>query len=428
MKDTNSLYFVLIVTGFSDTIIPMKRILTISILFFVGMAIQAQDLSYYNSEYTRSEATFADRLSVLELLQEAGITVTGEFYHNALRFLLARAPDINSRNEQEAAERSVIILSQGLGAAKYTAAAADLWHAVEVFDVAKESNEGNALQAALVALADVDARQYIAYIIQRLDGYNAQTFRNPEARRRFQTAVIGCVRSLEIFKDASGYRPVFFVYVGSYDPMVRQIAANALPVIAEDPADVIIGIIRNPSVEPPIKLQAWKEMLNNRAPNPSKARVAATALEIGWTFSTANRTFQANLRELRRTAIDAIRQYGAANDAVYADLEKAYAINFAANSPDYDEMAAALNALAALKTDEAVALLHKFLQELNNRRRTGPWRAKERQLLEWVLSCVGITGTRDQEVRLLLRTIQSSSLFTTQERSWAQNALTALGF
>ncbi|MDR2965206.1 MAG: hypothetical protein LBU88_05470 [Treponema sp.] len=409
----------------------MKRIILTVTLLLAGMAVFAQDLSYYTREYERGDGSFAERLAVLETLQEAGVQATGVFYNNALKFLLLRAPDIDSRREQEAAEKSVVILAQALGAAKHTAAAADLWHAAEVFDVVREPpkdpSEGLAMQAAIIALGDVDGKAYIPHIVQRLADYNTQTYRNAETRRRVQTAVIGCIRALETFKDASGYRPVFFAYTGSWDPMIKQIAGNALPNISEDPADVIIEIIRDPSVEPPIKLEAWREMLKTRAPNASKAKVASVALEIGWLVQTTSRPHQNNLREMRKSAIDIIRQFGASGETVYADLEKSYSNNFISNQPDFDEIAGVLNTLAALKTEEAVALLHKFLFELHSRRRSGPWRNKERQLFEWVVSSVGVTGTRSPEVRLLLSTIQRSDQYTSQERTMARNALNALG-
>ena len=414
----------------------MKRIILSITLFVVGMAIfvhgvHAQDLSYYNNLYMRVDSSFADRLVILQAVQQDEVQATPDFYLNALKYLLAKTAEINSKTEQQAAETSVIILAQALGAAKHAEAANDLWTAADYFDVIRdtfrEPNEGNAQQAALIALAKVDGKTYIPHIVQRLTDFNTQLHRNAETRRRVQTAVIGCIRALEIFKDISGYRPVFFVYTGGYDTAVKQIAASALPNITDDPCDVVIEIIRDTSIIPPIKLDAWNEMFRTRAPNSSKAKVAAVALEVGWVYNTSNRTWQANLKQLRKNAIEVIRQHGVQGDNVYADLEKSYSANFISNSPDYDEITATLNALSSLKTDEAVELLHKFLKELHARRRSGPWRDKERQLFEWVVASIGFTGTRSLEVRLTLRTIQMSDQYTAQEKSMAGNALSQLG-
>jgi hypothetical protein len=372
------------------------------------------------------EGTYANRLLILEAVRDANMTGIGEFYHEALKYLLVRIPDIKTRSEQEATERSAIIISQGLGVEKYTAAASDLWLIVDNFDVAKGANEGNAMQAALIALGQVDGREFLPYIVQRLNEYNSQTFRNAETRRRYQTAVIGCITALETFHDISGFSPVFFVSVGSYDPAVRQIAYNALPNIAEDPGDVISAIIQNTSNNPFVKLEAWNQMLRSRAPGSSKARVAAVAFETSYNYSTTDQVMLRRVGDMRKSAIDTIRQFGVSDNSVYANLDKSYGNNFNNRSPDYDEIILTLNTLAAVKSDEAVDLLLKYLRELNERRSTGPWTDKERQVFQWVVSCIGITKTASPNVRILLTMIQRNSSYTPYEQGLARNALNQL--
>jgi hypothetical protein len=119
--------------------------------------------------------------------------------------------------------------------------------------------------------------------------------------------------------------------------------------------------------------------------------------------------------------------YGVADESVYENLEKSYSNNFISNTPDNDEIMGVLNALGAIRSEEAVALLYKFLQELHGRRRSGPWGNKERRAFEWVVACIGVTGTRSQDIRLLLTTISRTTSYTSQEQIWARNALTALG-
>jgi hypothetical protein len=392
------------------------------------MTVFAQDMSYYTNDYMRLDGSFAERLLVLQTVNEAGITGIGEFYHEALKFLILRVPDIRDRTEQDAAEKSAVILSQGLGAEKYTAAAPELWQIAEIFDVSRDANEGSAMQAALIAIGQVNGTDLLPQIVKRLNDYNTQTYRNPEARRRVQMAVIGCINALEALHDISGFRPVFFVSVGSYDPAVSQIAYLALPNIVDDPGDVISAIIVDPSNNPYVKLTAWREMLRTKAPNSSKAKVAAVALSTGWTYATTNRSYQEHLRDMRKSAIDTIRQFGISDDSVYANLERSYNANFNTNQPDYDEIMLTLNALAAVSSDEAVELLTKFLRELHSRRRNGPWGDKERRIFQWLISCLGVTGTKSEDVSLLLSTIQRTSEYTPYEQGLARDARTRLGF
>jgi len=391
------------------------------------MTIFAQDMSYYTREYMRQEGTFRSRLAVLENIRNAGITGIGDFYQEALKFLLIRTPDIKTREEQDDAEKSLIIISQGLGAEKYTAAAPELWQAVELYDVVRGSNEGNAMQSCLIALGQVNGRTYIPHIVQRLRDYNTQTFRNAETRRRYQTAVIGCINALETFKDISGFSPVFFVSVGSYDPAVKQIASDALPNISEDPGDVISAIITESSNNPFVKLEAWHQMLKSKAPGSSKAKVAAAALAVGWNYSTSDKAMLERLRDMRKGAIDTMRQYGIPDKSVYPNLDKSYSNNFVNKAPDYDEIMLTLNTLAAAKSDEAVELLLKFLRELHGRRLNGPWADRERQVFQWVVSCIGVTGTRSLDVRQMLITIQRTDLYTPYEQGLVKNALSSLG-
>jgi hypothetical protein len=406
----------------------MKRILITVILCFAGMTVFAQNMSYYTNDYMRPDGTYAERLKVLETVRDSGVTGIGEFYHDALRFLLARVPDIRSRTEQDAAEKSAIILCQGLEAEKYATAASDIWQVAVQFDVVRDANEGSAMQAALIALGQLNGTDYLPQIVQRLNDYNTQTYRNPETRRRVQMAVIGCINALEAMHDASGFRPVFFASVGSYDPAVMQIASNALPNIVEDPGEIISAIIQDPSNDPRVKLMAWTEMLRTKAPNSSKARVAAIALTTGWTYSTPNRVLQENLRDMRKSAIDTIRQFGVTDNSVYTNLERSYTSNFNSSQPDYDEIMFTLNALAAISSEEAVDLLNKFLRELHGRRRNGPWGDKERIVFQWVIPCIGVTGTKSEDSRLLLTTIQRTSDYTPYEQGLAREALEKLGF
>ena len=129
---------------------------------------------------------------------------------------------------------------------------------------------------------------------------------------------------------------------------------------------------------------------------------------------------------MRRSAIDAVGEFGVADDSVYVNLEKTYDTSFVNTSTDYDNIQKTLNTLAVVKTDEAVKLLSSFLQGLNTRRRIGPWAQKERIVFEWVISSIAATKTRDANVRLLLTTIQRNGDYTSYEQSLAAEALRAM--
>jgi hypothetical protein len=404
----------------------MKRIIITLFLFSAGMTVFSQDMSYYIQEFTRTDGSFAERLALLETVQEARLNGVGEFYHEALRYFLRKAPDIKTIEERAEAEKSARILCNGLGEEKYSAAAPEIWMTVVFYDVAKTENDGSIMQDALIALGKVDGKNYLPQIIQRLDSFNSQTFTAAEARRFAQRGVTGCVNALETLRDPSGYRPVFFVYVGNYDVAIKNIAYAALPKILDDPGNVISEIISDASNDPRVKLEAWREMLKTSAPAGSKAKTASTALAVCYSYNTSDRILLRNLTDMKKSAIDAIAEFGVSDDSVYENLEKTYSSSFNNNSPDYDDIQKTLNTLAAIKSDDAVKLLTKFLQGLHERRRSGPWGRKERTVFEWVISSIAGTGTKDVNVRMLLSTIQRANDYTAQEQNMAANALNTL--
>ena len=406
----------------------MKRIIIVFLFCFAGMAVFAQsaNMSYYTQEYMRPTGTFTDRLEVLQNVRDAELTGIGEFYHEALKFLLLRFPDIVSIEDRNAAFESGRILCQGLGAENYTDAAEDLWQMVQFSDVIRDVNDGLLMQDAFIAVGQVGGTEFVPHIVLRLDDFNTLQTPDVETRRRVQRAVVGAINALETMAEPEGYRPVFFSSVGWYDPAIRSIASLALPNILEDPGEIIAQIIRNPANNPDIKLTAWNEMLRSRAPDDSKARVAATALEIGWIYGTNDPNFQRTLREMRMSAIDTIRIYGVEDDSVYVNLARSYSNNFINPAPQYDEILRTLNALSVIATDDAVELLLSFLRELHTRRRIGPWGNRERQVMQWLMPAIGGTKTQSQEMRQLLNTILRSNDYTGAEHGWARDALRAL--
>ena len=386
-----------------------------------------QDISYYTQVYNRPGATFGDRLELLRTLQDANLTGIGGVYHDALKLLLLRNPDIRTTADREAVEDSARIICRGLAAEQYIQAAPDLWQLVLFSDTIRGVNDGILMQEALITLGQIGATDYVPHIALRLDNYNTAVTSDPESRRRIQRGVVGCISALEALHDPNGFSHVFFASIGWYDPAIKTIANDALINIMDDPGEIISGIIRNSNNPPDVKYAAWQELLRTKAPDDSKAMAAAAALDTGWNYSTGDPSSQRLLREMRMSAIDTIRQLGVADDLVYANLEKSYSNNYINSTPNYDEIRKVLSTLSALKTDEAVGLLVGFLSELNGRRQYGPWGNKERDIFSWLVPSLGATRTQSPEARALLASIQRSSYYTSTEQNWARDSLRELG-
>jgi len=407
----------------------MKQFKFIILFCFTGMTIFAQSVSYYIEEYNNPALTHMQRLEMLEIVQGYGETGLGEFYHNALKILNPKLPDLGNREDREAAEVSARIICQGLAAEKYTAAANDVWYLVQFFDVVKGINDGFVMQEALITMGQIGANNYLVNIVRWLDDMNTRETSDSESRRRIQRAVVGAISALEALHHPDGFRPVFFAHIGWYDPSIKAMASSAMINILEDPGEVISKMIQDPSNSPSIKLIALESMLRTNAPNESKAKVAAVALATGWNYSTSSLPGRRDLAEMRKSAIMTIGKLGAADNSVYTNLDKSYNNNFISTVTDYDEIRVTLETLSLIKTDEAVNLLLKYLRDLNHRRRTGSWGVlKERQSFNWVIAGLGASGTQSMDVRMLLSSIQRSQDYTGAEQNWARDALKQLGY
>ncbi|MDR0512046.1 MAG: hypothetical protein LBG93_02950 [Treponema sp.] len=406
----------------------MKRLLLTFFLFFAGMFIFAQttDMSHWESQITRLDATFVERLTVLEIVRDQGHTGIGGFYHTALQAILTRLPEVTTNAERFAAQAAVRIAIQGIGSEQYSAAASDLWAAVLAFDVTSPQNDGLIMQDALTALGQVGGSQFTTHVVHRLNSFNVQNLVDTEVRRRVQRAVVGAINALESFGDPAGFPPVFFASIGPYELAIRNMASIALTNIVEDPGFIIAEIIRDPSNPPSVKYQAWQELLRSNAGNESKAHAAAVALDVGWTFGTNIPAQQRDLRSMRVSAMDIIRVLGAADDSVYVNLERSFRNNFVSTAPDYEEIRRTIVSLSSIGSERSVDLLTGFLSELHNRRRSGPWRHKERQLFNWVIAGLGASGTQSQRALFLLSEIEYSQDYTFAEQGWARDALRAL--
>jgi HEAT repeat protein len=407
----------------------MKRKIITILVFLIGMAVFAQnaDLSFYTEELNRTGSTFLDRLHAIENVRDLNLTGIGEFYHGALKALINKIPDIKNKEDWDANENAARIVLQALIVEKYAPAAPEIWTLVEYFDIAHEENDGGAMQDAILALGQTGDQDYVYHIVLVLDDCNTHQTPDFESRRRIQRAAAACIISLEAMHAIDGYRPVFFAYIGWYDPSIRNMAHDALPNIVDDPGDVIIDIIRDNINNSNVKLRAWQEMLRTNASDSSKAKVAAVALEMGWRYPTSNTALQRDSKLMRLSAIDTIRILGVADDSVYTNLDTSYHNNFATNNPDFDEMFRVVDALSAVKTDESVALLVKFINELNERRRGNVWSDKERRTMQYIVRALGATGTQSAEARFILTTISNSQEYTGAEQTWARDALRQLG-
>jgi len=406
----------------------MKKALFTIVLFLFGMTVFAQslDMSFYTEEYNRSDATVYDLLDILEAVRRENRRGIGDFYHNALNVLILKLPIFASAREKLAVQDIVRIILNGLAFEKHIAAAPNVWLMIQRYDVIHQQNDGFLMNMALVTMGEIGAKNYAPNIVTLLENFNVDQTPDLQTRRKIQLAVSGCIKALEALKEPIGVKPVFFASIGWYDPDIRAQAAAAFPNIMEDPGEIISDIIKSPSNGPDVKITALQIMLNTRAQNISKARVAAVALETSYTFITPVREEQRVLRDMRLIAVETIRKMGVADEMVYSYLDRAYREAYNTSTTDFETITLIIAALSAIRTVEAVDILTENLRKLHARRRSGPWGITEREIMQKLIPAIAVTGTDSQLTMQLLSTIQRSTMYTSVEQSWAASALKAL--
>jgi|GEM_PF-338085 len=411
----------------------MKRTsLLIVFLLLAGMTVSAQntDMSFYTREFNRSDTTIFELLDILQMVRDENTTGIGEFYHNAIRVYLRRLPNFGSNRERNAVEEAARLILRGLSTEKHTEAASYVWSFIQFFDIASVLNDGLIMYEALYTMGEIDGKMYASNIAAILDGYNERATTDQRVKSKVQRVVPGAVHALEVLAEPVGIRPVFFTSIGWYDPEVKAIASTALHnlMTANDEiiGDVISEVILNHFNLPNIKYTAWQEMLNSDTSNRAKSQVAMAAIEASYTFIASSAESQGLLRFMRLSAIDAIRQFGTENEAIYPYLERTYREAFETPNTDFEVIILVTRTLSALRTDEAVDLLTEFLRGLHSRRRSGPWGVPERDLMNIVIPAIASTGTQSRATIQLLTIISRNSLYTNAEQNWAGNALRIL--
>ena len=405
----------------------------IAILLLIGMPVFAQqgpDMSLYSEEFNKSDTTLNDMRDILTAVRDMQLTGIGEFYHNSLIRFIQRLPNYTGTQERLVIEEASRLLLRGLAAEKYHDSAPQVWFLIRFFDISQPPNDGLLMYEALVAMGQIGGKEYAQHMIDILEGYNARPPINDESKAKVERVVPGIVNALETLSEPRGVRPVFFASIGWYDTRVKQIASDAVINMMEAEGEVIGDIISNIILDhfnfPPVKLAAWQTLLQADVSDAVKSKAATAVVEASYSFHTNTREHQNILYAMRLNAIDVIRVSGVEDDHIYAFLERAYREAYDTPNTDVDMIRTVVFCLAGVNTEESIALLSEVLRELHSRKRSGPWTLVDRDIMAFVISAAGSTGTKSPTIIQLLTVISISSVYTSAEQGWARNALMAL--
>lgn len=209
----------------------------------------------------------------------------------------------------------------------------------------------------------------------------------------------GCINALEKLKGNLAYKQVFLAAQGWYSKRIKDRAAAALPLMSEDPTEVLVELLRE--LSPELKLQALQAGLISAAPPEKKISLAVLALEQGLLEQTVDVRLQAQLGTLRATAINALINLQSKSPASIEPLRKVIEQNY-----DVNERLNAVLALGINGSDEATKILASFLDRQNQRQLSGTQEADNRFTIA-LIRALGMT--KNPLARPVLQAVEYSN-------------------
>jgi hypothetical protein len=379
----------------------MKKLAVIFVLM-IGAAVlcfaATEEVQVYEFLYNAAP-TNAGQLDILQNMVQSRLTGAGEFYAKALRKLLSEYKNIRDITQRNAADEQAMLLATLLGAEKYTQAAPDLWLVVDMFSAPLVKAE------ALMALGKIRATNYLPQVIRVLEALNTA----PTADRlNGERIAFGAIIALEKYQDPSGYLPVFFASTGWYSDRIKSQAAKSLPFISQNPTPYMMEVVKGAGYDYPTKYGALRTIEASKVSNKDKVSIAVAALNEGWRSSTSDVALRNVLSDMRKMSIGMINRYKTDDESIYPLLERCYT-----QGVDTQEKLSAIAALASQGTDEGARRLAKFLEVLNEKRRSNNIRPEDEQMVRAIIPALGQSGRSNvMEVRAALNNTASASNWT----------------
>jgi hypothetical protein len=390
----------------------MKTFIFNVFVFFTVFALFGQTTGLDTwTEIYNGESTISGQLLTLQMVAKQGAADSGPFFAAALSRLLRQYPTLRRPSDLAAADECAMVIARELGALKYVEAGPDIWKGVETFSNPLVKSE------LVIALGKAGALRYLPQVVQLLTDHNTNIPSEQDVQIRDSRVAYGAIISLENFGDISGYLPVFFAANGWYDSRIKTQAAASLSAITKDPTDPLLQVLQSPGYSYSIKYVALQAEDASQAPEASKARVAAVALAEGWRAATANIHQRNELAQIRKFSIDMIRRYGIEDDnTVYVNLARCYREGI-----DINEKLDAIDALSAIATNQAAALLNSFILAIHQRRQSNALTREDDQLIRSLITALGATKRSVGKTSLTM--VQQSPAWTNTIRSLAAVAL-----
>ena len=342
----------------------LSRALVCAVVFAIiaSTSIAANEIGAMWARLYRNAPTNEQRYQIMVNMIEQDSRDLAPVFHEALDGQITRFQSITGTTERHVANRLAAMTIRELGNRRVTDAADSIWNMLQInHDVVVMSEAAN-------ALGRIGAAQYAPRLATFLRNMNLGVSVLSD-RRQIEAVAYNTVKALERLGDPAGFEPVFLAAHGWYSAGsgVRAAALDALPIIVDDPTDILTEIIKNQN-DIAMKISALNVGTKSRASDENKAEFAAWALDHALSLTWSSRTEQAKLKSLRMTALSALRASAHKPDRAIARMAEMIRGYRADRLYDEDEMLTLIETMGSFPQDSSARALSGFLGYQTERR------------------------------------------------------------
>ncbi len=387
----------------------MKKLSVLAVLFFIGVSVYGdENTAMWTRLYNRLN-TIEYKLSIMQNIAEQDGRELIPVIMQSLTETNTIRSSISDISEKRLYDKLQKISIKKLGELKALEAEDQIYNALINSDNLIIRGE------AITALGKIGSTKYTGELVLMLRNINMRLYGNANMREN-ETLAYALVTAFEKLKAEETYESVFYASSGWYSPLsgVRERAKEALGIIADDPSEILTGIINKDS-DFKNKYLALEAENNSAAPDDKKAVFAAGALDQGITNKPGNIAEQTELSNIRLLSCSMIGASSVKPPEAVPYLKEMIFSNY-----DINEKLTAISTLGTYKSDEAVAALSAFLRDQNDRQSAGITQSIDRRAVIAVINALGNTGNKAAlEEIMVVNTINWSTAVLTAAQAAA---------
>jgi hypothetical protein len=390
-------------------------------LFLAAAALNAETAPERFARLYGAATSWSQRLGLIEEMVAAndpGLAVNfGAVLEGALTVERSRLDS----NEQGYFDKALIAVSGALGRAGRIESAESL------FRVATYAADPVARSEAIIALGRMRAKAYaeeISKILSRANagiaagtGAGSSSGQTAVDRTAAEKLAYGCVVSLGLMGELSGWREVFVASQAWYGPVVRKAAEQSLADMVSDPTEAVITVMKE---EASGKGElALRYEMSSKAGTNGKAKAAIAAMTAGRTKDAGSSQDRAAAKSLRIAGIRALASLRVADGVPVQALRESWRLG------DADERLAVLDALGANGSDAAADELYSIIEEMDQARRIGNVREDSDRMMKAALLSAGLSG--NIRLKPVIQTVIDNDKWASGVLIAAYEAMEAIG-